>query len=160
MPWTHFKRPGTRARIEPVAGQTEQDRVAEELMTLRQWRDQLLRPISVAGAFNLLDNSHKLELARQLWTGDYLASLSGLREGNNILVEVLQSQISSTHDRRASEDHLLRKQRLVDGALLNLVRGQSKFNMPLVSAALSVLAVANQVPREFQTAHIVALLAK
>ena len=96
MPWTHFKRPGTRARIEPVAGQTEQDRVAEELMTLRQWRDQLLRPISVAGAFNLLDNSHKLELARQLWTGDYLASLSGLREGNNILVEVLQSQISST----------------------------------------------------------------
>ena len=121
-------------------------------MTLRQWRDQLLRPISVAGAFNLLDNSHKLELARQLWTGDYLASLSGLREGNNILVEVLQSQISSTHDRRASEDHLLRKQRLVDGALLNLVRGQSKFNMPLVSAALSVLAVANQVPREFQTA--------
>ena len=57
MPWTHFKRPGTRARIEPVAGQTEQDRVAEELMTLRQWRDQLLRPISVAGAFNLLDNS-------------------------------------------------------------------------------------------------------
>ena len=125
---------------------------ADELAELRLWRDQLLRPISVQGAFNLLDSAHKTELASQLWSGNYLSSLSGLREENLVLVEVLLSQISSTHDRRASDGHLMHKERLVDGVLINLVRAQSKFNMPLVSAALSVMASANLVPREFQTA--------
>ena len=152
MPWTNNKR---RARVAPVESEAQQDdaaSIAEQLSELRLWRDQLLRPICVSGAFDLLAKAHKVELARQLWSGDYMASLHGLREGNLALVEVLQSQVSSGYDRRASADHLLHKQRLIDGALLNLVRAQSKFNMPLVSAALSVLAAANQVPREFQTA--------
>jgi hypothetical protein len=152
MTWTHVKR---RARVEPT-GESEADllaaSMADELAELRMWRDELLRPMSVLGAFDLLDSSHKTELARQLWSGDYLSSLRGLREGNQVLVEVLHSQVSNTYDRRASEGHLLHKQRLVDGVLMNLARAQSKFNMPLVSAALSVLASANQVPREFQTA--------
>ena len=64
MPWTHVKRRGARARIEPVSEETEREAAADELAQLRLWRDQLLRPISVEGAFNLLENSHKLELAR------------------------------------------------------------------------------------------------
>ena len=144
-----------RAQVAPTAESEAEEHassVADELAELRLWRDQLLRPISVQGAFNLLDDAHKAELASQLWSGNYLSSLSGLRDGNLALVEVLLSQVSSTHDRRASDGHLLHKERLVDGVLINLVRAQSKFNMPLVSAALSVLACANQVPREFQTA--------
>ena len=140
MLWTRNKR---RAQVGPVAESEAAERAsseAGELAELRLWRDQLLRPISVQGAFNLLDDAHKAELASQLWSGNYLASLSGLRDGNLVLVEVLHSQVSSTHDRRASEGHLLHKDRLVDGVLINLVRAQSKFNMPLVSAALSVLA--------------------
>ena len=141
--------------MQPTA-ETDEDllaaSMADELAELRMFRDELLRPMSVFGAFDLLDNSHRIELARQLWSGDYLSSLCGLREGNQVLVEVLHSQVSNTYDRRASEGHLLHKQRLVDGVLINLARAQSKFNMPLVSAALSVLASANQVPREFQTA--------
>ena len=110
MPWTRVKR---RAQIEPTA-ESEEDllaaSMADELAELRMWRDELLRPMSVSGAFNLLDSSHRIELARQLWSGDYLSSLCGLREGNQVLVEVLHAQVSNTYDRRASEGHLLHKQ--------------------------------------------------
>mgnify|MGYP006932675885 CR=1 FL=1 len=55
MTWTHVKR---RARVEPT-GESEADllaaSMADELAELRMWRDELLRPMSVLGAFDLLD---------------------------------------------------------------------------------------------------------
>ena len=75
--------------------------------------------------------------------------MAALREANASLVEVLSAQVANQHDRRASEGHLACKRRQVDGILLCVVRAQSKFQMPLVTAALSILAETNQVPREF-----------
>ena len=91
-------------------------------------------------------------MARQLWAGGYVESMAALREANRALHEVLTTQVANQHDRRASAEHLATKDRLVDGVLLCIARAQSKFNMPLVTAALSILAETNQVPREFWTA--------
>ena len=91
----------------------------------------------------------KVALAKRLWSGGYMESLVDLRENNASLVEVLHAQVANQHDRRATAQQLVTKRRLVDGMLLYVSRAQSKFNMPLVTAALSVLAGTNQVPREF-----------
>lgn len=42
--------------------------------------------------------------------------------------------------------------RLVDGILMCTSRAQSKFNMPLVTAALTVLSFADNVPDDFHDA--------
>ena len=45
-----------------------------------------------------------------------------LREANPALV--LEAAIGNGHDRRSSEQQRLKKERLVDGTLLNIVRAQ------------------------------------
>ena len=79
----------------------------------------------------------------------YLESMAVLREDNAALVSVIAAQIANGHDRRASTNQLATKERILDGILLCIVRAQSKFKMPLATAALSVLAETNLVPREF-----------
>jgi len=141
-----------RAKVAPAEAQSSADAVdplAQELEGLRLFRASLLQPVSGFGTFNLLVPGAKLQLARQLWSGDYVSSMAALREANASLVEVLSAQVANQHDRRASEGHLACKRRQVDGILLCVVRAQSKFQMPLVTAALSILAETNQVPREF-----------
>ena len=147
--FTHKKRRAQIAPAELTEDSSEVDVMAQELTQLRLFRDTLLTPLAVTGTFNLQLDAEKQRLARQLWSGDYLESMAVLRESNPALVSVLRAQISSSHDRRATQQHLAVKERLVDGVLLCLARAQSMFNMPLVTAALSVLAEANQVPREF-----------
>ena len=125
------------------------DPITEELQALRLFRDDLLKPMDGTGTFNLMHGAEKVALAKRLWSGGYMESLVDLRENNASLVEVLHAQIANQHDRRATAQQLETKRRLVDGVLLCVSRAQSKFNMPLVTAALSVLAETNQVPREF-----------
>ena len=126
--------------------------IIEELEDLRLFRHDLLQPVNASGTFDLNQHGEKERLARQLWAGGYLESMAALREANRALHEVLTAQVANQHDRRASKEHLATKARLVDGVLLCIARAQSKFNMPLVTAALSILAETNQVPREFWTA--------
>ena len=144
-----------RARVGPAedAGDAEAvDNVLVELSELRVWRDSLLKPVEAAGAYDLRSHAEKVQLARRLWSGDYLQSMTMLREANPTLVQVLSAQVASQYDRRAGPDHAVVKARQVDGMLLCAVRTQSQFTMPVVSAALSVLAECNQVPREFHLA--------
>ena len=143
--FTHRKR---RAKVEPVA-ESEVDDVTAELQQLRLFRDQLMQPLETAGGFDLQRHSEKERLARQLWSGDFLQCMGELREANPALITVLSQQISNSYDRRASAEQLAKKDRRIDGVLISLSRAQSKFNMTAITAALSVLAEANQVPREF-----------
>ena len=87
-----------------------------------------------------------------MWAGDYLQSMTMLREANPALVQVLSAQVASDYDRKAGPGHVDTKRRQVDGMLICAVRTQSQFRMPVVSAALSVLAECNQVPDEFHLA--------
>ena len=121
----------------------------EELADLRLFRHELLQPMNTSGTFNLKNASEKVDLARQLWSGGYVESMQALAGANPALLEVLRAQVANQHDRRATSGHHATKARLVDGVMLCVVRAQSKFNMPLVTAALSILAETNQVPREF-----------
>ena len=132
-----------RARVGPAedAGDAEAvDNVLVELSELRVWRDSLLKPVEAAGAYDLRSHAEKVQLARRLWSGDYLQSMTMLREANPTLVQVLSAQVASQYDRRAGPDHAVVKARQVDGMLLCAVRTQSQFTMPVVSAALCVCA--------------------
>ena len=60
---------------------------------------------------------------------------------------VLESSISNQS--KVTELFIDNKKRLVDGILLNICRAQSQKKMPLLTAALSVLEEANQVPAAF-----------
>ena len=95
--------------------------------------------------YDLQEAEQKHELARRLWLGDFESSLGGLWEQNPALVQVLQSQVDSQY---AAADPK-RKERLVSGVLMQLVRAQNQFKMPLVTAALSVLTIGHRVPVEF-----------
>ena len=147
-------RPKRRCKVGPAPPDSAEamDAIIEELEDLRLFRNDLLQPVNASGTFDLNQNGEKERLARQLWAGGYVESMAALREANRALHEVLTAQVANQHDRRASAEHLATKDRLVDGVLLCIARAQSKFNMPLVTAALSILAETNQVPREFWTA--------
>ena len=123
-----------------------------ELSELRLWRDDLLKPVDGAGTFDLSIADEKVQLAHRMWAGGYLESMAALREANPALVQVLSAQVASQYDRKAGPGHADSKRRQVDGMMLCAVRTQSQFRMPVVSAALSVLAECNQVPDEFHVA--------
>ena len=148
---TRLSRSKRRCKVAPAPPDSEEalGLIMEELEDLRLFRHNLLQPVNASGTFDLNSATEKVNLARQLWSGGYLESMAALREANGALHEVLSAQVANQHDRRASIGHKATKVRLVDGVLLNVVRAQSKFNMPLVTAALSILAETNQVPREF-----------
>ena len=147
--FTHRKRAKIAPSDDRGLSAADVDSLAEELEQLRLFRASLLQPVAVSGTYDVHDRSEKLRLAKRLWIGDYVSSMSEMREANAPLVEVLSAQIANQHDRRASAGHLASKQRQIDGMLLCAVRAQSMYNMPLVTAALSILAESNQVPREF-----------
>ena len=123
-----------------------------ELQRLRAFEQALTSPLALGMTFNMNDAAEKRELARQLWMGDYKESLCELRRANPVMVEVLGAQITNSFDRRASDAHLEAKSRLVEGILMCMARAQSKFNMPLITAALTVLSAADRVPVDFHEA--------
>lgn len=130
----------------------ESEEVAEtpedELERLRLFQRTLLQPITVAGAvYNLQQREQKLQLAKDIWLGGFIESLTALRNENPALVAVLTAQTANNYAGNPE-----RKLRYINGCLLNAVRAQSQFSMPLVTAALSVLAECDMVPREFHDA--------
>ena len=124
----------------------------DELQQLRAWKLALLAPLDGAQTFDMEHADEKVELARQLWLGGYAKSLLALRAANAEYVQVIEAQVSNQYDRKASEEHTATKERLVDGILMCTSRAQSKFNMPLVTAALTVLSNADSVPVDFHEA--------
>ena len=89
-------------------------------------------------------------LVIELWQGNYAASSQRLRDNNAALVATLYAQIENTSD---ETDSLLRaRDRMVDGMLLNICRGQSKNMVPVLTAAMSILGEFNHIPREYHDA--------
>ena len=56
----------------------------------------LFSPINGASVYNMRVEGDKARLARDLWVGNFEASMAGLREANKEFVEVLRAQISNT----------------------------------------------------------------
>ena len=67
-----------------------------------------------------------------------------LREANPELVQVIEAQVQSRYAAEAG-----RHARLVNGVLLNIVRAQSQFNVPLVTAAFTILSDVQGVQHTF-----------
>ena len=150
-----------RARIAPVSDESDQESDADEVPSLEALterveqleleRTYLQRPLQSHGAvYNLWDPRDRENLARCMWAGNYRNSMATLREMNAPLVALLDILMSNTYV--TTEERLLRKDRLVDGILADLVRGQSIRNCPLLTAAVSIVARYNHVPREFHNA--------
>ena len=107
------------------------------------------RPLSSGGGlvYDMDDEVDRIRLEHDIWVKDPRDSLDELRAANSELVAVLESSISNQS--KVTELFIENKKRLVDGILLNLCRAQSQKKMPLLTAALSVLEEANQVPAAF-----------
>ena len=132
---------------EPEFGATEhsQTDAEAELIELRAWKDTLLSPVKTAGAvFNMQRHSDKVLCAQAVWLGGYVKSMVHLREANPELVQVIEAQVQSQYAAEAG-----RHARLVNGVLLNIVRAQSQFNVPLVTAAFTILSDVQGVKHTF-----------
>ena len=132
---------------EPELGASEHSQTGAEaeLIELRAWRDTLLSPVKTAGAvFNMQRHSDKVLCAQAVWLGGYASSMVHLREANPELVQVIEAQVQSRYAAEAG-----RHARLVNGVLLNIVRAQSQFNVPLVTAAFTILSDVQGVQHTF-----------
>ena len=142
------KKQGKKRRLEGVVHSEMSAAISdmEELAQLRAWKLALSQPINRASTFDVSTNVGKVALARQLWLGGYAESMDMVRSENAALLEVLQAQVMNTYDAdsRATIQHFQRKQRQVNGTLLNILRTQSKFNVPLISAGLSIMSRAQR----------------
>ena len=107
------------------------------------------RPLSSGGGlvYDMDDEIDRIRLEYDIWVKDPRDSLDELPAANFELVAVLESSISNQS--KVTELFIDNKKRLVDGILLNICRAQSQKKMPLLTAALSVLEEANQVPAAF-----------
>ena len=81
-----------------------------------------------------------------IWTVDFAESMVGVRNANSEIVAVLRDQTSNTTPR--TEIAIAHKERLLDGLLLNIVRGQSIHKMPLLTLAMSIICDSHLVKRE------------
>ena len=141
------KRKRCGGQTEPESGQSElvSELDSAELTSLRAWRDALLQPVRTAGAgFNMQRQNDKVLCAQAIWLGDYVKSMEHLRKANPELVQVIDAQVQSQYAAQAD-----RHARLVNGVLLNIVRAQSQFNVPLVTAAFTVLSDVQGVQHTF-----------
>ena len=116
-----------------------------ELEELRAFKCALMRPTQTAGAvFDMQTPGDKVLLSQAIWLGGYNDSMVCLREANPELVEVINAQTKSQYD--ADPD---RHARLVNGVLLNIVRAQNQFKVPLVTAAFTILSDVQGVKHTF-----------
>ena len=123
--------------------------MSEELASLRLFADSCTKPIYGPASFDMQSEGDKELLAVDLWKGDGIeAELLALREANPVLVQVLEAAVGNEHDRRSSEEQRRKKQRLVDGTLINILRAHNQNTMTRVSAGISILARGGQMPRE------------
>ena len=126
------------ARVDKQ-GIVSDDAIAEDVSSL--WL-----PMDCTGTYNMDVLAERESLALTLWRGDYAESCRTLRDANPLLVKVLEAQIQSAS--KPTPSLRATKIRLIDGVLLNLIRARSQKRMPVLSAALSILAEMNQLSRE------------
>ena len=73
--------------------------------------------------FNMQKPGELERMVTAIWTVDFAESMVGVRNANSEIVAVLRDQTSNTTPR--TEIAIAHKERLLDGLLLNIVRGQS-----------------------------------
>lgn len=147
--WTRPK----RARVAPTGGSNESNEDDDAVEQLREQLEAALitqrvlqSPINAGAIIDMSGGEEaRRALATQLWNGGYEESLQQLRHLNPELVAVLEGQVSSGYQ---AEDST-RKDRYINAMLLQMVRAQNQFKMPAVTAALTVLTQAHNVPDEF-----------
>ena len=142
--FTHRKRHRTSSSTTGDA--PDEFQPTEELLP-----EALRKPIaSFGGVFDMNMEGERKELALALWQSDYAEACIAIREANPLLVAVLEHSISNTVTPTAAS--IASKKLLIDGMLVNLVRGQSQLKVPLLSAAMSILAECNKISREYHDA--------
>ena len=109
-------------------------------------------PIDSSTIANMDQPAAKELLAMQLWSGGIDAELARLREANPLLVQLLYRLIANEATPANPQHFASRKQNLVDGILVSIVRAQSQKKMPLLTAAIGVVGLCNNVSREFHDA--------
>ena len=124
----------------------------KEKRALEQHLGSLHAPINseVQGVFDMRKDGDLDALASGIWTVDFSASAAALRAANNELVAVLVAQTSNQST--VTEISAIHKVQQLDGILNNLVRSQSTYKVPVLTAANSILCEANKVKREFHDA--------
>ena len=136
-------KPSVETQPEVCAAELSQMAAEAELIELRAWRLALLKPVQTAGAvFNMQSAGDKLLCAQAIWLGGYSSSMQHLREANPELLQVINAQVMSQYAVEAG-----RHTRLVNGILLNIVRAQSQYNVPLITAAFTILSDVQGVKR-------------
>lgn len=96
--------------------------------------------------FDMQKPGEKERMLQAIWSVDFTESMVELRNKNPEIISVLRDQISNTTPR--TEIAIANKERLLDGLLLNIVRGQSIHKMPLLTLAISIMCNSHLVKRE------------
>ena len=122
----------------------------EELERALEGQQPLINTMGVANMQNAED---KAQLIKQLWgTADsYSELLRGLREANPVLSLILSASTQNTYypteERRAH--HHFKEGLQLEGILANMMRMRSIHLVPFTTAAYSVLAERDKIPRHF-----------
>ena len=140
--------PSRRRKLGDGASDAGEVELTEMQSQSKSWL-AAVQPISSGGGtiYDMDNEQDKQRLASDIWTEPFAGSLMAFREANPELVCILSSCISNQS--KVTATLVENKERLVDGVLLNIVRAQSQKKMPLLTVALSLLAEANHVTREF-----------
>lgn len=147
--WCRKKRARVGDSSSNQSAEVNFEELLEELEALRITQRVLQSPINAGETIDLSQGiDARRALVRTLWTGGYEESMLLLRQCNPELVAVLEGQVSSNY---TAEDSA-RKDRYVDAMLLQIIRAQNQFKMPVLSAALTVMGQAHNVPGEFHDA--------
>ena len=110
-------------------------------------RQALLSPIDATGVYNMRIDGERERLAVDIWRADFSTSMVELRDCNPQLVKVLRAQISNKSD--VTEVSQAVTERHIDGILLDMVRAQNMFHIPLLTAATSLMCEVNKTSREY-----------
>ena len=96
--------------------------------------------------FNMQKPGELERMVKEIWTVDFAESMVSVRNANSEIVTVLRDQTSNTTPR--TEIAIAHKEHLLDGLLLNIVRGQSIHKVPVLTLALSIMCEAHLMKRE------------
>ena len=149
--FTHRKKkrasePAGPSAPEDLEGTELEDlRLKVEVLTAEQ--ADLRSPFNSEGAANMKIAGDRRRLVIELWAGNYAASSQRLRDNNTALVTTLYAQLENKSDQTDSLQRA--RDRMVDGMLLDICRGQNQNMVPVLTAAMSILGEFNHIPREY-----------
>ena len=151
-PWKPSKRRSALSGSGGSGGDVADEGI--ELVDLRaahvelvEERRLLMQPLQSEGLYNMHEPDEKARLARDLWKGDFSASMLLLRDQNPQLVEVLRAKLANSSD--ATSSRVAAVERYIDGVLLDICRAQNMFKIPLLTAATSLMCEVNKTAREY-----------